>query len=1610
MNFKRRSRTRSRRNSLSVVAGPEKWQKYNKKIKNDANHDSSDEDGLTASELKEWVDEFFVRKSMLEDNIDQDVEVKLTRKQTLVLSTLVPDEILLMEKFDVSSPRRFVGVLLMADVSGFTALSERYNNAGKAGTYQLTAILNTYLGSLIEVVYSYGGDIIKFAGDAFLALWKLDKRSFLCQTIHTAIACSLVIQHAYGSFETDAKVNLKVKLAIAAGNLIFSPIGAGSEMNYVLFGLPVLEAKKAESLCASGEVKLTPTAWGHCYSRNYVHHVDDQGYITIKAILYDPHETNVTKPFLDFPAMLRRVNKPQTMLNDLSDSLFEPSKKMSNIEIIKRKEFLSLRKTILLGEERNIGSQIRKFMIRPVLTQIDAHQPLEYLTEMRQVSVMFVTLKPKDCPFSQVINIVHNSYKITCELVYKSMGCVNKIILFDKDVMILVIFGLRGFKHESEAQATLKCSYNIKKLLTALDGVLEVSIGVTTGKVYCGVVGHPLRREFTVIGAAVNRAARFMCTYRNKITCDEATYLNSKLSGNGFTVQPSITMKGIIHPGKIYEYNEDIRLKQMFDIAIIPPLLNREDEMDYFKSWLNSNTRTYRDFDALLLIGESRVGKTRLLEWMLRYAKNNEIITCCVSLTSIHASTPYLAVSQIVNQLLGLKEPLSEFEKEKKIINILSYYSEDLCYLNEVLKVRFAYHERSSDISEETRLEKAKYIFSTILKSLPHTYAIFIDDLQNLDDLSWEFISLLLDDIKIYSVLTVTRGKFQAMKSWFYAVYMKNNIRKMVLKPLDKQWIPSLACQILDVNGVPNELCDALRSKCNGMPGQVETFLMHLFSCGALDLKRINKEELPSYNEELHFPKPAQIQFVALDSKDQPSLDQARSENQSDQVSVCILKNKDDLNTELNEINLDALIMIQLDSLAPYQQLLLKIASVIGNIFSRDLLESIMYENDPTATAKAIKRLFSMRIISCANIKRKQHITFRESTPLGSFKESPTCECGFEYDPDQNEGLPKYAFCKVMKFKNKNSRKTFYELLPLNQKKDFHTRIVNHLENKKHKCHSCGGSITIVQSITGLECLKIDSSSLIKETNCDSAKENKILNASSNNAMVLKTPNLTTNRDDVTSNEKKHCWVDNNLMFVNIRHVLEAKTTNDWESIGIIESEDNLNENKNNFIPPGLKLERGVSRTDFKACSCAELNITVSEQLIFHSREAQIKMKVVDFLIKYSYLNLLAHISNSKVIVKLNEAESICIDKSVNYLSKCQRKLYLGKIYTLKANANLLADKLMAAKIDIDKAMRIYGFDVNKVRKILNFRSIISHIKLRHGKYRNQADERRSDSIMCFNVATALYSAINDGTSAKAAAQRALYLSQTVKCNVIDLCNAFYNFIELELPGLANTNLRLDKLTYMTLSMIPNAIQSEELYAVGKLFMALFTAYTARANIPVAIRYGYQALALSQFLYVVHISIDIIPNLFYLLLSRCRIKEAVEVVEILLQIGCPEEWFECQIWYHALCMDFILDAGLQIETPEMIDDFTELSLQKRKFSGPCRRRLILNLWTYWLRTDESKAKRFENEALTIMSRQTEDSSLKTLMSSMRLAEGMLESLARKVGDLSGGLNGATFAG
>jgi hypothetical protein len=60
------------------------------------------------------------------------------------------------------------GILLFVDISGFTALSQ------KMSIESFQSHINIYFTKIIDIIHSFNGQVVKFAGDAFFVIWQVE--------------------------------------------------------------------------------------------------------------------------------------------------------------------------------------------------------------------------------------------------------------------------------------------------------------------------------------------------------------------------------------------------------------------------------------------------------------------------------------------------------------------------------------------------------------------------------------------------------------------------------------------------------------------------------------------------------------------------------------------------------------------------------------------------------------------------------------------------------------------------------------------------------------------------------------------------------------------------------------------------------------------------------------------------------------------------------------------------------------------------------------------------------------------------------------------------------------------------------------------------------------------------------------------------------------------------------------------------------------------------------------------------------------------------------------------------------------------------------------------
>jgi class 3 adenylate cyclase/tetratricopeptide (TPR) repeat protein len=120
--------------------------------------------------------------------------------------------------------RAVAGTGVFADISGFTALTERLAERGKAGAEEMGDLLNATFDSLLTAAYDYGANLVKWGGDAVLLLFDGDGHAI--RAAQAAWEMQAVMRRI-GRLKTSAGVvKLGMSIGIHSGDFDFMLVGS----------------------------------------------------------------------------------------------------------------------------------------------------------------------------------------------------------------------------------------------------------------------------------------------------------------------------------------------------------------------------------------------------------------------------------------------------------------------------------------------------------------------------------------------------------------------------------------------------------------------------------------------------------------------------------------------------------------------------------------------------------------------------------------------------------------------------------------------------------------------------------------------------------------------------------------------------------------------------------------------------------------------------------------------------------------------------------------------------------------------------------------------------------------------------------------------------------------------------------------------------------------------------------------------------------------------------------------------------------------------------------------------------------------------------------------
>ena len=136
-------------------------------------------------------------------------------------------------------------VIWLCDLRGFTNLSEALSRE------VLIDLLNCYFGPMCDAVAAQGGEILKFIGDAMLAIFPTG-----AETAHTCKAALRAAASAQSALrEENERRNksglpqIEYGLALHLGDVMYGNIGSDTRLDFTVIGPAVNLTARIESLC-----------------------------------------------------------------------------------------------------------------------------------------------------------------------------------------------------------------------------------------------------------------------------------------------------------------------------------------------------------------------------------------------------------------------------------------------------------------------------------------------------------------------------------------------------------------------------------------------------------------------------------------------------------------------------------------------------------------------------------------------------------------------------------------------------------------------------------------------------------------------------------------------------------------------------------------------------------------------------------------------------------------------------------------------------------------------------------------------------------------------------------------------------------------------------------------------------------------------------------------------------------------------------------------------------------------------------------------------------------------------------------------------------------------
>jgi predicted ATPase/class 3 adenylate cyclase len=292
----------------------------------------------------------------------------------------------------------------------------------------------------------------------------------------------------------------------------------------------------------------------------------------------------------------------------------------------------------------------------------------ELVNEHRTVTTAFVRLPDVSIDDPPTVERLQSYLAAGVAVIDRYGGHLRHLMADDKGTVLVAVFGT-PVSHEDDEERAVRCCLE----LLALPGG-PYRGGVTTGQVYCGEVGSDVRREYAVVGDAVNLAARLMeAAEAGQLLIDQATYDPARdiVVAEG---PATVTAKGKAGPVTVWTVRgaHEASSRVSLPPPAAGPLVGRVRELYRLRA-LAKQARSGRGRIAWLH-GEAGIGKSRLAAEICHIARTLGFTIYGGSCRPHGTSASYLVWRSIWRELLGIDPTLPLPAQQAALTNRIAQY------------------------------------------------------------------------------------------------------------------------------------------------------------------------------------------------------------------------------------------------------------------------------------------------------------------------------------------------------------------------------------------------------------------------------------------------------------------------------------------------------------------------------------------------------------------------------------------------------------------------------------------------------------------------------------------------------------------------------------------------------------------------------------------------------------------------------------------------------------------------------------------------------------------------------------------------------------------------